>query len=229
MKEILRKCTSCDKTGQKTINVDTEKFIYYEGKYYHFNCYVKYKKKNNEYNLSDEQIINSANELVIKTKLIKKVNDTIDRDRLTYWLYENYNISVLPSLFFSKLQRINEGTFSNRVGVSISNYDLLQIFKKMKSYLDKINNKNERNGKTFEATQRINYDLSVVINNYDEYLKWKQKQKTEVVEKQQIQEDIKSKNSMDINNITVMHKNNENIKNNNSTEINISDLLDEVF
>lgn len=229
MKEILRKCTLCDVKREKTINVDADKFIYYENKYYHYDCFIKYKIKNNEYGLTLEQITKSADELVLKTKSYKNVKESIDRDRLTYWLYENYNVSVLPSLFFSKLALINEGKFSGRINVPISCYDLLQIFKKMKSHLDKINNKNERMGKTMASFQRVNYDLAIVLNNYDEYVKWKQKQKNEVVEKQQLQDEIKSKNNINTNNITLLQKNVSNIQNKENEEINIADLLDEVF
>lgn len=227
MKDILRKCSYCDNKGVKTIKVGKNKFLYYEGKYYHYDCFIKYKNDHNEYNLSQEQIIKIADELVLKTKTIKSVRESIDRDRLTYWLYDNYNISVLPNLFFQKLKKINDGTYSDKIIVSISCYDLLQIFKKMKSYLDKVNSNNERKGKGIALSQRVNYDLAIVLNNYDEYVKWRQKQKTENIEKVKLQEEIKSKNHIQINNITAIQKNNT--QQDNNEEINIADILDEVF
>lgn len=226
MKEILRKCYVCDKQYQKTINIDKNKFIYYKTSYFHYDCFINYKLKAKDNTLSHEEIILLADNLVKKTLEMKNVTDTIDRDRLTYWLYENYNITVLPTNFFTKLTLINKGTFSSRINAPISCYDLLQIFIKMKSYLDKINNKNERLGKKIDATGRINYDLAIVINNYDEYLKWKQKQKTEVIEKEMIQEEIKAKNNIQIGNISSIKTKDNNRKND---EINISDILDEVF
>jgi len=227
MKDILRKCNLCDVTGYKSINVDRDKFIYYKGHYCHYDCFVKNKNENNKDNLSQDQIIKIADEMVLKTQKIKSVQESIDKDRLTYWLYDNYNISVLPNLFFQKLLRINKGTFSDRVNVPISCYDLLQIFKKMKSYLDKVHNSNERKGKIINLSQRVNYDLSIVINNYDDYIKWKQKQKTETIENKKLQEEIKSKNNIQTNNIMNVQKYVN--RQNDNEELNIVDLLDEVF
>ena len=165
-----------------------------------------------------------ADDMVIKTIESDYVNSLIDRDRLTYWIYNNYNLTVLPVLFFQKIKQINDGTFAVRINAPISYYDLLQIFKKMKTYLDKVNNNNERKGKKIDVIRRIDYDLAIVINNYDEYLKWKQKQKTEEIEKKIIKDDIVLKNDMQFNNtISLMQRKNTN------NEINISDILDEVF
>lgn len=225
MKEILRKCYFCDKQRQKTINVDVDKFIYYKNSYFHYNCFIKYKLKEKENKLSEEEIVALADKMVINTKTSKTVSENIDRDRLIYWIYENYNISVLSPLFFTKLKAINDGTFGKRINAPISCYDLLQIFIKMKSYLDKVNNKNERNGKKIDLCKRVDYDLAIVINNYDEYLKWRQKQKTETIEKKEIQEEVKLKNDIPIDSIIATYKN----KDNENKEINIADILDEVF
>ena len=225
MKEILRKCKICDKPKTKTIKLETGKFIYYQQSYYHYDCFVKFQteKKSLAFNEAKEL----ADEMVIKTIESDYVNSLIDRDRLTYWIYDNYNLTVLPVLFFQKIKQINDGTFAVRINAPISYYDLLQIFKKMKTYLDKVNNNNERKGKKIDLLRRIDYDLAIVINNYDEYLKWKQKQKTEEIEKKIIKDDIVLKNDMQFNNtISLMQRKNTN---NHNDEINISDILDEVF
>jgi len=224
MKEILRKCKICDKPRTKTINLETEKFIYYQQSFYHYNCFVEFKMAKNQLTL--DKATELANEMVIKTSESDSLNSLIDRDRLTYWLYDNYDINVLPILFFQKIKQINDGTFAMRVNVPIPYYDLLQIFKKMKTYLDKVNKQNERKGKKIDIIRRVDYDLAIVINNYDEYLKWRQKQKTEEIDKKAIKNDIISKSDIKINTIsTLQRKNNQN----NNDEINISDILDEVF
>ena len=225
MKEILRKCKICDKPKTKTIKLETEKFIYYQQSYYHYDCFIKFQTGKKL--LTSDKAKELADEMVIKTIESDYVNSLIDRDRLTYWIYDNYNLTVLPVLFFQKIKQINDGTFAVRINAPISYYDLLQIFKKMKTYLDKVNNNNERKGKKIDLLKRIDYDLAIVINNYDEYLKWKQKQKTEEIEKKIIKDDIVLKNDMQFNNtISLMQRKNTNDYND---EINISDILDEVF
>ena len=225
MKEILRKCKICDKPKTKTIKLETEKFIYYQNSYYHYDCFIKFQTGKKLLTLDKAKEL--ADEMVIKTIESDYVNSLIDRDRLTYWIYDNYNLTVLPVLFFQKIKQINDGTFAVRINAPIYYYDLLQIFKKMKTYLDKVNNNNERKGKKIDLLRRIDYDLAIVINNYDEYLKWKQKQKTEEIEKKIIKDDILLKNDMKFNNtISLMQRKNTN---NHNDEINISDILDEVF
>ena len=223
MKEILRKCKVCDKPKTKTINLEVDKFIFYQQSYYHYDCFIKFQT--DKKCLTLDNAIKLANEMVIKTTKSDYVNSLIDRDRLTYWIYDNYNLTVLPALFFQKTKQINDGTFSMRINAPISYYDLLQIFKKMKTYLDKVNNNNERKGKKIDVIRRIDYDLAIVINNYDEYLKWKQKQKTEDIVKTEIKNDLVLKNDININTITSLQRNNQK----ENEEINIADILDEVF
>jgi len=223
LKEILRKCKVCDKPKTKTINLEVDKFIFYQQSYYHYDCFIKFQT--DKKCLTLDNAIKLANEMVIKTTKSDYVNSLIDRDRLTYWIYDNYNLTVLPALFFQKTKQINDGTFSMRINAPISYYDLLQIFKKMKTYLDKVNNNNERKGKKIDVIRRIDYDLAIVINNYDEYLKWKQKQKTEDIEKTEIKNDLVLKNDININTITSLQRNNQK----ENEEINIADILDEVF
>jgi len=223
LKEILRKCKVCDKPKTKTINLEVDKFIFYQQSYYHYDCFIKFQTEKKCLTL--DNAIKLTNEMVIKTTKSDYVNSLIDRDRLTYWIYDNYNLTVLPALFFQKTKQINDGTFSMRINAPISYYDLLQIFKKMKTYLDKVNNNNERKGKKIDVIRRIDYDLAIVINNYDEYLKWKQKQKTEDIEKTEIKNDLVLKNDININTITSLQRNNQK----ENEEINIADILDEVF
>ena len=223
MKEILRKCKICDKPKTKTIKLETEKFIYYQQSYYHYDCFIKFQSERKLLALDKAKEL--ADEMVIKTIESDYVNSLIDRDRLIYWIYDNYNLTVLPALFFQKTKQINDGTFSMRINAPISYYDLLQIFKKMKTYLDKVNNNNERKGKKIDVIRRIDYDLAIVINNYDEYLKWKQKQKTEDIVKTEIKNDLVLKNDININTITSLQRNNQK----ENEEINIADILDEVF
>lgn len=228
MKEILRKCYVCDKPKTKTVNLETDKFIFYSGAYFHYECFIKMyiKKKKKEIELTYEEAKIVADKMVIKTSENEIVNSLIDKDRLVYWIYDNYRVSVLSVLFFQKIKQINDGTFSARISTPIPYYDLLQMFKKMKNYLDQVNNKNERKNKKIDSARRVEYDLAIVLNNYDEYVKWKQKQKAEEINKAEIKSDIEVKKEININTITsLQRKNNQNEE----KEINIADILDEVF
>ena len=100
--------------------------------------------------------------------------------------------------------------------------DLLDMWKRKKNELDRINNSNSRKGKNLIGVARINYDLAILLNKYDSYLKWKEDQKLLENEKQNI---INEANKPKINYDLI----NKSVEKNKNTSTNINDLLDEVF
>lgn len=217
---ILRKCKYCDSKKDRTINVDTDKYIYYSNNFYHYDCFAKALTEKNKY--TPEKIKNLTEAQFKKTLTNQSVQQNIDKDRLFYWLYDNYNIKVLPNYVYTKIASIADGTFSKRVIAPISYFDLLCIFKKMKKTLDKEYMKNKQKGKEFDAVSRINYDLAIVINNYDKYLEWKERNRDRNIQKKEVASDIKS---MRQSGVPTKEKNKET----NEKMINISDIIDDCF
>lgn len=225
MKKPLRRCQICDIVGKQSIDLENDKCLIYNNKFYHYDCFVsKLVSKNKDPNSKEKAII-KADELYENSR--ESIQIKLDRDKLSYWLYDNYNLNTLPNSFFTKISEINSGTFY-RIKDGISYYDLLQIFIKMKSHLDKIHGKRERKSQHMSAIDRVHYDLGIVLNNYDKYLEWKSKQKAENTEKQELLEEIKTKNELKENNTQIrkQHKHNDL---NDDCSINIANLLDEVF
>ena len=70
------------------------------------------------------------------------------------------------------------------------NYDVEEILKTLDIILQKIDmlndlaKKNETKGLLMQPEHRLTYDLSVLINKYDSYLRWKEKQKILETEKE---------------------------------------------
>jgi hypothetical protein len=54
---------------------------------------------------------------------------------------------------------------------------LLDMWKRKIDMLNGIASRNETKGIKMKPDQRINYDLSILVNKYDSYLKWLEKQK----------------------------------------------------
>ena len=54
--------------------------------------------------------------------------------------------------------------------------DLLEMWKKKKTFLTKVYQKNLSENKTFSPENRIYYDLAILINKYNSFLKWKEEQ-----------------------------------------------------
>lgn len=217
---ILRKCKYCDSKKDKTINVDVDKYIYSYSNFYHYDCFIKALMEKNKYTSKKAQDL--AEIQFKKTLTNQSVQKNIDKDRLFYWIYDNYNINVLPNYVYTKFSNIADGTFSKRVIVPISYFDLLCIFKKMKKTLDKEYIRNKQKGKIFDAVGRINYDLAIVINNYDKYLEWKERNRGRNIQKKEVVSDIKS---MQQSGVPTKEKNKET----NEKMINISDIIDDCF
>ena len=205
---------------EKSIDIDRDKFVYYKSGYYHYDCLLKEFSENNR--LSALEAKERADKILHKTLENNIVKNSIDKDRLYFWLYENYNVTSFSKLFYMRMSDIQTGRFSENVTVPISYYDILQIFKKMKPYLEKQYAKNVRSGKKFDSKGRINYDLAIVVNNYDDYVKWKQKHKSRNTEIQKVKEELQVKQEINIDDIHINCKDDSN-------EINISEILDELF
>jgi len=212
---ITRKCGYC----KEYIDLDVDNFVYVKDKYYHFDCAVEEKLNMKRNKLSEEQIINNFLE-------IQKQNERIieykkEKDRLFRWLQNTYNTVVLPKYFYMKMDEIFTGTYKG-LSKGIPPEDLLDMWKRKLSELERINNQNARKGKSLIGVAIINYDLAVLLGKYDSYLKWKEDQKLLENDKQNI---INEANKPKINYDLI----NKSIKNNQDLDTNINDLLDEVF
>lgn len=110
-----------------------------------------------------------------KEAKLKESERNKHKDDLIEYIYKEYEISTLPKIFFIKLNQINTGTYKG-LNIGIPYEDLLDMLKRKQNYLRKVYMNNISKGKEMTAIQRINYDLAVVVNKYDDYLKWKEKQ-----------------------------------------------------
>ena len=212
---ITRKCKYC----KEYLNIERDSFVYYRKRYYHFDCAVNEQltRKNNK--LSKEQCVDKFTQLQNENR--EEINNIINKERLYKWLQNTYNTVVLPSYFYIKMDEIFSGIYKG-LSKDIPPEDLLDMWKRKKNELDRINNSNSRKGKNLIGVARINYDLAILLNKYDSYLKWKEDQKLLENEKQNI---INEANKPKINYDLI----NKSVEKNKNTSTNINDLLDEVF
>jgi len=212
---ITRKCKHC----KEYLNIERDNFIYYKKRYYHFDCAVNEQltRKNNK--LSMEQCVDKFIQLQNENQ--EEINNIISKERLYKWLQNTYNTVVLPGYFYIKMDEIFSGIYKG-LSKDIPPEDLLDMWKRKKNELDRINNSNSRKGKNLIGVTRINYDLAILLNKYDSYLKWKEDQKLLENEKQNI---INEANKPKINYDLI----NKSVEKNKNTSTNINDLLDEVF
>ena len=108
------------------------------------------------------------------------------------------------------------------MSVGIPPSDLLDMWQRKIDMLNSIAKKNEIKGIHMQPEQRLSYDLSILVNKYDSYLRWKEKQK--ILEAEKEKETEKSQNivsqSIGYTNVS---------KDSKVDTDDISDLVDDIF
>ena len=100
--------------------------------------------------------------------------------------------------------------------------DLLDMWKRKIDMLNGIAEKNESKGIHMQPDQRLSYDLSILINKYDSYLRWKEKQRILEVEKE-------NEKTQNIVGQSIGYIKNTKHNNNNLDTDDISNLVDDIF
>lgn len=235
MAKATRVCCECN----KTFNIIENEYIKTkQGRYCEIKCYKdKQLKKGLSKKTVDKEVevileVQEQERKLVEEKHLEEVRKkqeskkreigrTENLDRLINYLSANYNISVFPNHFYIKLASINSGT-KKGMTTGIKYDELLEMFKLKQKHLNDIYEKNTRHGKEMSGIQRINYDIAVLINKYDSFLKWKERQK--ILESNAAIE-VKEKSSevkLDYTNISKAGKQKE-------EDMDISDILNDIY
>ena len=123
-------------------------------------------------------------------------------DKVYRFILDNYNyIGSVPAYVFTKLKSIYKGTYRG-LAKPIPPSDLLDMWKRQMKYLKKNRTFLIQKGTMDKdnPTHQVNYDLAVLVGKYDSYLRWKEKQKLNEVDKKNNEKFAKS--FVETNNIT---------------------------
>lgn len=143
----------------------------------------------------------------------------VTQKTVTDWIYNTYSISFLPKHFFINLNKISKGEYKG-LKKPVAWADLLDMWQRKMPYLEKVNLRNEMNGKHIEGMARINYDLAIILSKYDSYLAWKAEQEAEIIQKQK-----DSQTKIDYSNIDSKYTND----NQSSDDGQLSNILDDLW
>lgn len=172
----------------------------------------KFQEQLNKEEEKEQKKLNRQKKIINSEKIEKEI-----KNQFFSWLKESYDISI-PKQFFIKIANINNGTYKG-LKEGISYEDLLYMFKTKKRELDRIASSKKTQGQGFENNyNRLCFDLAIIVNKYDGYKKWKEKQKL-----QEIKNDDMKKTQTDLSVIKTKNK----ITNDCNDDI--GDILDEVF
>ena len=220
MTKIKRVCGLCKEVFYINRN-NINEAIYYDKKTYHSKCFVDIRGRRAirksrtapkwEQSLEDIE--------AIKKESFKHFKILIDKEEVYRFILEAYGLTVIPTTVWQKISDIYAGTFK-RMSAGIPPEHLLDMWKRKINTLNAIAAKNSASGKVMDSGQRLSYDLSVLVNKYDNYLKWLEKQKILRAE----QDVNKNENIISESIVDDIIKNNQN-----TYKDDILDLVDDIF
>ena len=218
---IKRKCSCCGEDFYiSKDNIDDA--IYYDKKTYHSSCFINICNKRSNMKRKDTSqkwtwVLNNLDS--IKQESFKHLKLETDKDDVFNFIINAYDLTIIPTTIWQKLNDIYNGTFKG-MSVGIPPSDLLDMWKRKIDMLNGIAKKNELKGIHMQPDQRLNYDLSILVNKYDSYLKWKEKQKILETEKE-------TEKTQNIVGQSIGYTKNINQDNNDTDDI--SSLVDDIF
>lgn len=222
MQELV-KCHICGEyINLLTLDIDHNKdVLYYKKQYYHKECLYKNRMMLKRGAWTQEKWDKELFVMLEQTK--QHINKIICNKHLYDFLSKNYNVIVFSKRFCTKINQLQEGEYP-RLMTAMPIEDLLDMWQQKLNYLNKIYAKNKNNGKNMNGEQRLNYDLAILVNKYDSYLTWKQRQKEN---QEKIEKEYKeNKNQIDYNKLHVKKQNVS--EDNSSNDIDINSILDEI-
>jgi hypothetical protein len=223
---IDRKCRACG----EVIRIDrynVQGVIAYKKAFYHTQCFVKHATKlsqSNRANASEwAEALENMEDYVQKTQ--KSLGTCKASDKLNDWILDHYHITTTASFstFWRAVKKLELGEYKGKSCQRIPTNLLYEAWIWAQPNLDKIARNNKVINKHIEGEARLNYDLSIIVNKYTVFLKWKDKQKAAAAAAV-VQESQRPK----INYSNLEKQALESKKDTDSLD-DISDLLDELF
>ena len=209
--QIKRVCPYCKKDFYINGN-NLSKAIYYRKRTYHRECWQK--------KYADKLDDNAFSAL--KKESCKHFTDEIAKKEVVRFIFAAYDIKAIPTNVWSKLNAFYAGEYPG-MSVCIPPEHLFDMWQRKMKWLNQIADSNKNKGKQMDSGQRISYDLSALLNKYDSYLNWLEKQKILEAEARKKQEESITKISTSILNSKAKEK-----ECNNDNE-NLESLVNEIF
>lgn len=216
---LVRKCAKCK--DEIIIHKNSiSNVIQFQNKYYHYDCFENLASEKAASKRGKPQMWQEAldNIWVIEDETKKMLEQFIAKDDLNTWLLSNYDIVTVPSYFWQLVADLEHGIYKRKKCKPIKTFDLYECWKWGQRGLNKINVNNKMHHKgPGNDTDRLRYDLAILITKYPLFLQHKAKASATILA------ESLERNQPKID-YGVLEKNNKN-----DDENDILDLIDEVF
>lgn len=142
-------------------------------------------------------------------------------DKLYDFIYKEYNVSTLPQYVFMQITSLYKGEYTKntREPLQISIFDLYDMWQRKMDYLKQTYEYNKTHGKDMYGANRVCYDLAILINKYDSYKRWKEKQNAIHEQEKTFAEQTKRMKAI---------RQTKSIQTPSENETDISDIIDEI-
>lgn len=239
-KSVKRKCIVCKE--DIVVTSPDDEFIYYDRHCYHPECFKKFCNEKNtkkwKFALENyENYVQEAKKLAYEL-LAKKQGSTLSigqfeedaQNQIKSWFYgsdlctfvrEKYNV-LNPQ--WDLLKSVIDGTYKN-IGIGIPAEDLLDMWERKWKYLQKRHSKLIQKNSDVNATALVRYDVAILVNKYDSYLKWKREQHLLAVE-MKTEKEKRTKEHAVLQSIT-QNMVSQNVSSSNNDDL--TDLVDDIF
>ena len=216
---LVRKCAKC-KDDIVIFKNNISNVVQFQNKYYHYDCFENLAAEKATSKRGKPQMWQEAldNIWVLEDETKKMLEQFIAKDELNTWLLNHYDIVTVPSYFWQLVADLERGIYKRKKCKPVKTFDLCECWKWGQRKLNDIaiNNKMQHKGPEND-TDRLRYDLAILITKYPLFLKHKSKSSVttlaESLERNQPKIDY-----------GVLEKNSKN-----DDENDILDILDEVF
>ena len=218
---ILRKCGACT----ELIEIDknhTSNVVFYKKKYYHSKCFCDLATKRSQSKSKSATEWKEAfdNIWMLEAETKKMLENALVKNELNDWLLTHYDIAIVPSRFWQVAADLELGVYKGKKCKPVFMELLLGAWKWGQRKLDKINTNNKLNCRGPKTdTERINYDLSIIIAHIVDYEKFIARTKADEAAKQ---------SNKEITRINYNSLSNRHIEKNDGFD-DISNLIDEFF
>lgn len=216
-----RKCFECKE--QIIFDRDNlDQIIKFEDSFYHYDCFINAcTRKSKKNNASPKWGLALKDLDSIQESTKKHLNTAFIKDDIFQFMKTNYNVKVVPNSIFNKLEDIYNGKWKG-LACCIPPEDLLDMWQRKMDYLTKVKMNNITLGKEMDGATQINYDITVLINKYDSYLKWKERNKIIEQETNKVHTEILK--TVDLDKLSKIAQNHQK-----EEEDDMDALLDELF
>lgn len=183
MPEIsYRKCTAC----KQPIEIQHDRIrgvVCYKKFYYHTACFCKLaeeKSRSTRGKPADwKNALDNISELEAETRNVLRQHwgDVEAKDDLNIYLLSQYNVTRVPDRFWQVVAELSNGIYKQKRCKKVSTQTLLEAWRWGQRKLNEIDryNKMHHKGPT-DDSQRILYDLGVLVGKIPNFLAYKAKQ-----------------------------------------------------